>query len=93
MSMSMMLGESPLLYYELRKKKIINVVIYVSGKLSQVTVVVFQKVSVDRNVGPAANHPRKRAVRPATSPPISVIDLTVDGRMGNVNRSGVHFGS
>lgn len=64
-----------------------------SGKLGQVTVVVFQKMSVDRNVGPAADHPRKRAVRPAASPPVSVIDLTVDGRLGNINRCGVHFGS
>lgn len=64
-----------------------------SGKLGQITVVVFQKVSVDRNVGPATNHPRKSAVRPAASPPVSVIDLTVGGRLGNVNRRGVHFGS
>jgi len=64
----------------------------VSGKLGQVTVVVFQKVSIDRNVGPAADHPRKSAVRPAVSPLVPVIDLTVGRRLGNVNQRRVHFG-
>jgi len=64
----------------------------VSGELGQVTVVVFQEVSVDRDVGLAADHTGKRAVRPAGRPPVPVVDLTVGGRLGIVNRRGVHFG-
>lgn len=63
-----------------------------SGELGQVTVVVFQKVSVDRYVGIAADHTSKRAVRPAGRPSVPVMDLTVCGRLGKINRRGVHFG-
>jgi len=65
----------------------------VSGELGQVTVVVFQKVSVDRDIGLAADHPGKRAVRLSGYPLVPVTNLTVRGRLGNVNRRGVHFGS
>lgn len=63
-----------------------------SSELGQVTVVVFQKVSVDRDVGLSSDHLCKRAVRSSGHPSVTVKELTVSGRLGNVNRRGVHFG-
>lgn len=63
-----------------------------SGEFGQVAAIVLQKVSVDWDVCPAVDHPGERAVRPVGRPPVPVIDFTVGGRLGNVNRRCVHFG-
>jgi len=65
---------------------------YVSGELGHVTVVVFQKVAIDRDVGRAVHDAGERAVRPVAGPPVPVIDLAVVGRLGHVHRCRVHLG-
>lgn len=63
-----------------------------SGELGRVTVVVFQKVTVGRDVGVAIYHAGKRAISPIARPLVSVIDFTAGRRVENVNGRSVHFG-
>lgn len=63
-----------------------------SGEFSRVTVIVLQKVSVDRNVSPAFYHPRKRSICLLVRPFVPVIDFSGVGQIVNVHRSSVHFG-
>lgn len=63
-----------------------------SGEFGHVTVVVLQKVPVDRHVGPAVYHVGKRPVSPVRGTPVPVRYFTIIGPFRTVNRRGVHLG-
>lgn len=62
-----------------------------SGEFGRVTVIVLQKVSIDRNVGSAMYDSRERPVRLITYSFVSVIDFAGICKLGDVHRRGVHL--
>lgn len=62
-----------------------------SGELGRVTVIVLEKVSVYRHVGPSVYDAGERAaVRAVAGALVTVRDLAAVRRLGHVHRRGVH---
>lgn len=63
-----------------------------SGEFGRVTVIVLEKVSVYRHVGPPVNDAGERAaVRPVAGALVAVRDFAAVRRLGHVHRRGVHL--